>query len=150
MTTTVTGQLVITPGAKFASSVLDPPEREGYVNEIVRMTWTQEAAAAEACIVGCSVKIPDRAVYSDSDIFAVDILTSAIPNQYNYAADSDGAASYAVETGLFFQDRVQVIVATRDGAAVAGNGIIINWAMDYDQRKLTDKIRDDINRRCYS
>lgn len=147
-----TGTVSILIGASFASTVIDPPERDGYVNEIDDMQWFVEESApypGGEAVLGASIKIPGRTTFDQRDRFASDILFSGLAHPWTQGAPQTNSG-FMVEDP-YFQTQIQLMAGLAiPGSTVSSTPIVVHYRMQASEVRLTDKIRNAINQRCYS
>lgn len=150
---TYSGSLLVAIAATFASVDIDPAERAGYVNEIVGVELQLDVASTAPgdCMFAASVKVPSRATFNETEQHAADIIAHGVcPNSVISRAPGPDTNVYVVlDEDAFFQDTLRLLFATRDGAGAAAAQTIF-YRIFVEERKLTDSIRNTINRRAYS
>ena len=148
-----TGVVQVAAAAQFGYADLNPPEREGYANEITRaMFYANESAATNAAefIIGCSAKVPKRTTLDGTEVFDLDmIVVGQFPYRPSLFLDSFSTSEMIVHDDPYFLDEVRIVLATQDGA-VHANGLDVYYRLEVEEKKLTDKVRDLIHLRSYS
>lgn len=147
------GKLSLAIGVAIDVIDIDPPERSGYINEIVNIeviageptagNWSQFMGVA-------SVKVPKRATFSEADMYEPDVIMRCIPYTYHFSDQNDfREIQLVLDDDAYFQDSVRLILSTRDGA-VAGADAEMFYRITVEEKKLTDSIRQLLNERSYS
>lgn len=147
------GSLALGIGVAMVYEDIDPPERQGYINEISRLELFSDEATVtnwSQFAFGASVKVPARVAFDESDIYQPDIIVRAFP-QPSWLATTDDVRPLQVnmEEDSVFLNTVRLFLATRDGA-IAGVATTVYYRLTVEERKLTDSVRQLINERAYS
>jgi hypothetical protein len=152
------GIITINEGETFGFSDIDPADREGFVHRVVRMDQgvygSDSANNGLAIMVGVSIKVPVRTSFNfATDGFALD-LTSLVSIKYSQldielSGDMLSATDGYRADDMLFQDSIRVFASVPNAVDVS-TIITIPYTMRVEDVKLTDKIRDAINRRAYS
>jgi len=147
------GSLTIAIAGTFEYVDIDPAERSGYVNELVKLEFISDyQAGANWALkaVGASIKVPARTTFDETEFFDGDIIARAIVINSGFT-DSDDARGIPciIDHDAFFQDSLRIFLAMRSGAGAASAETVFYRAF-VEERKLTDSIRNTINRRAYS
>jgi hypothetical protein len=142
----------------FAYIDIDPPEHEGYANQIVAgsfiLSGDDTVNTGTNLPVGLSVQSSGRSSYGvGTDGFAMDLLLlAAIPFVTGKGEIRDISKMldniYMVDQ-LVFQDTVRVFVGDI-GAVATAKTIKLQVVLKIEEVKLTPALLTEINRRVYS
>lgn len=147
-----TGKLSIAIAGTFASAVIDPAERSGYVNEVSRFElYANQAVGANYLdfFMGLSAKVPARTTLVEADMYDRDIIARAITHYGAFYDEGDVGGRVVLDDDPVFMDTLKVCLGTRDGAGAAA-AIDVYYRITVEERKLNDSIRQLINERAYS
>ena len=158
MTTEVfRGVMELAATETFAIVTINPAERDGYANRILRAAikvyGDDTANNGKNLVAGASVKIPSRTNFlSATDGFEPDCLGLFVlpftTAQVDLYGDPTKDQAFYVEEPVF-QDTLDLFVQC-PAAVASAKYINLHYHVESEPVKITDRIRDLLNRRCYS
>lgn len=147
------GKLSIAIAGTFASAVIDPPERSGYINEVTKLELYSGIAVGSAnwtdFIFGLSAKVPARTTFDEADGYEPDIIGRAVTFYGAFHDEDDAGNRVALDEDAVFMDTLKVCLGTKSGAGAAV-AVDVYYRLTVEERKLTDSLRQLINERAYS
>lgn len=144
------GSMTLLAEASFASIIIDPPERDGYMNEVIGVkTLTEQGGEpGNALLFAGSIKLPSRVSFLDKDVFAPDCIFSTVATHFSMSL-SDTAYSLNRVNDAVFRSQLQLIFAMRSGVNAAVT-TVMHYELQLEERRITDRLRDVLQLRSYS